>query len=351
MNNYIKTLSIVLAFLVLTFSACKSVIKAEPNLQTKEETTEVSSKSEVSSLVEDIGNETSSVESAVESEQTEQKNEYNDLLFEMEDCGNELFAFGDLEAQEFSSALDELETILKTYNNEVSVVAYSLDNRKVVGFNTESGIFAACTVKAAYALYCLKQMEKGVGSLNTKMTYQEKHYESGTGDLQYSPYGTEFSMKTIISKSLRISDNVGYMMMVDYFGRDSYNEWIEGLGCPSLKIEPTVWSLRTKARDLVVIWREIYNYFKQDSVYSKFLYDSCTNTGNNFLTVSLSDTDYSHKEGHESRGDWLSLSDAGIIWKENSPYIVAIITNAPGITSADCRMFSDVMEIIDKKLF
>lgn len=276
---------------------------------------------------------------------------YNDLFNEMTDCGKTLIPYGDLKEEAYSSALKELEAILDGYSRDISVVVYSLDNNKALAYNTEKGIFGACTVKAAYSLYSCKQMEEGKANLQTQMTYEKKHYEPGTGDMQYSPYGTVFSMETIIKKSMSISDNVGYMMQVDYFGRDGYNTWIGSLGCDSLKIKPTVWSLHTKAKDLAVVWREMYKYFETETEYSKFLYNSCTNTKDNYATAALKGVDISHKQGHNRSGDWLSYSDAGIVWKEGNPYIIAIVTNAPGPSSYDAGIFSQIINIVDTKLF
>ena len=296
---------------------------------------------------------TPSVPSSSISKPTESKpqNNYGNLLEKLPNAGKSVTAYGALEDEEFSAALLELEGVLKGYKHNISVAAFTLDNQKALTYNTETGIFGACTVKAAYTLYCLKEIEKGNGSLEATMTYEKKHYEPGTGDMQYSPFGTVFDMKTIISKCMSISDNVGYLMMVDYFGRDGYNEWITELGCPSLTIKPTVWSLRTKANELVIVWKEIYDYFKTDSEYSRFLYDICTNTPHNYATAALEGVTYSHKQGHNSKGDWLSYSDAGIVWKENNPYIIAVITDAPGPSSYDANIMKQIITVIDGKLF
>lgn len=285
------------------------------------------------------------------SEPEKEVSRYGDLFAEMTDFGKTLVPYGDLKEEAYKSALNELEDILDNYSRDISLVVYSLDNNKALAYNTEKGIFGACTVKAAYSLYCCKQMEEGKANLQTTMTYQQKHYEPGTGDMQYSPYGTVFSMETIIKKSMSISDNVGYMMQVDYFGRDGYNNWVSSQGLDSLKIKPTVWSLYTKAKDLAVIWREMYNYFETDTEYAKFLYNSCTNTKDNYATAALKNVDISHKQGHNRSGDWLSYSDAGIVWKDGNPYIVAIVTNAPGPSSYDAGVFSQIINIVDTKLF
>ena len=291
------------------------------------------------------------VSSSTESDEQNSAPEYENLLQIMSDNGKSVAAYGDLKNAEFSDALAELESILNNYTRNVSLVVYSLDNRKALSFNTEAEMFCACTVKAPYSLYCCYEMENGNGSLETKMAYEEKHYEWGTGDMQYSPYGTVFTIETMIDKSMRISDNVGYMMSVDYFGRNGYNEWISSIGCPSLQIKPTVWSLRAKAKELAVAWCHIYDYFKTNSTYSQFLYNSCTNTPNNYATAALKGIDISHKQGNNRTGKWLAYSDAGIVWKTDNPYIIVIFTDAPGPSSYDSKLMSDVINIVHNKLF
>ena len=267
------------------------------------------------------------------------------------ETGKTVTVSGELENQQYSSKIDELQNILNGHSYNISLAVYSVDGSKYLAYNTEAEIFGACTVKAAYTLYSCKQMESGIGSLQTELAYQEKHYEPGTGDMQYSPFGTVFTMQTALHKSMSISDNVGYLMSVDFFGRDGYNAYMHELGCDSLQIKPTVWSLRTKADDLVRIWCEIYNYFATDTEYARFLKSSCTNTSGNYATEALSGIDYSHKQGHNSTGDWLSFSDAGIVWKGDTPYIVAILTDAPGPNSYSKAEFAKIIDIVHNELF
>ncbi len=274
-----------------------------------------------------------------------------DLLSFINDHGKDIFFYGDLSKSEYDTAIADLEKVLDGYDKNVSLVAYSLDGKKALSYNTEADIFPASMIKAAYALYCCKQMEKGNGSLKTEMVYEKKHYEIGTGDMQYSPIGTVFTMDTIISKTMSISDNVGYLMMVDYFGRDGYNQWISDLGAPSLQIKPTVWCLSASAKEWAVVWRELSRYFETDSEHAKFLYNCCTNTKGNFATACLEGASYSHKQGHQRSGDWHSYSDAGIRWKEDKSYIYVILTDAPGPSAKEEKFFADIMTIVDTQLF
>ena len=265
--------------------------------------------------------------------------------------GKKIVVTGALADNEYASKIGELQNVLNAHKYNISLSVYSVDGSKGLEYNTQSGIFGACTVKAAYTLYACKQMENGNGNLQTQITYEKKHYEPGTGDMQYSTFGTVFTMETALNKSMSISDNVGYLMSVDYFGRDGYNNWIGELGCESLKIKPTVWSLKTKTNDLVKIWCEIYNYFETNTEYSRFLKNSCTNTAGNYATAALSGVEYSHKQGHNSTGDWLSFSDAGIVWKGDTPYVIAILTDAPGPNSYSKGEFAKIINIVHNELF
>ena len=275
-----------------------------------------------------------------------------DLLSLVNDHGTSVVGYGELKNESYATALKELETVLDNYSREISVVCYSLNNKKALSYNTSARLFCACTVKASFNLFACKQMDKGVANLDSVMTYEKKHYEPGTGDMQYSSYGTKFNMRTILHKSMSISDNVGYLMSVDYFGREKYNTFAENLGISSLKIKPTVWALKAGTKDLAVTWREIYKYFNSNAKHAEFLYSTCTNTPDNYATLALGNKyTISHKQGHNNTADWPSYSDAGIVWKGNDAYIIAVITNSLGPTSESRKVMADTIKIIDEKLF
>lgn len=336
-----KMLSLLLAA-VLIFGGCGK-IEEEKSTET-EETVE-------SGFVKEENPPESHVPETQAPPVTEEENPYGDLLLEMEDHGKVIVPAGDLCREEYTADLVALEEVLRDFGHNVSLVIESLDGKKALSYNTEKTLFCACTVKAPYVLYCLEEMEKNDISLDFTLTYESEHYESGTGDMQYSPVGTVFTLETIIDKTLGISDNVGYRMLVDYFGREGYNAWISEMGCPSLQISPTVWSLKAKAKELAFFWREMEAYFKSDGKYADFLYSVCTGTASAYATQSLGEVHTSHKSGHNGTGKYLAYSDAGILWQENGGYIYSILTDAPGLySSAGANLMKAAMEIIHNKL-
>lgn len=275
---------------------------------------------------------------------------FDNIVSQISSHGTSVQAYGQLKSDTYAKALQNLEKILDDYKYDISVIAYSIDGGKALSYNTQKAMFCACTVKAAYTLYCCQQMEQGKGLLSTEMTYKKEHYESGTGNMQYSSFGTKFSMDTILRKSMGISDNVGYRMSIDYFGRESYNNWITDQGCPTLTIKPTVWSLKAKSPDLARLWGEIYKYFKTGTQYAEFLYEICTNTPDNYGTLALKNVDISHKQGHNNTTDWPAYSDAGIVWGAE-PYVYVVLTNSPGPSSYNRNTMANMIEIIHNDLF
>lgn len=343
-GDYVKKLFVYLLVLaVILLCSCKTISDSPSVNETssQESTVESITESETESVVE------SNNESVVPPPEAQPPIKAPQNV----QSGKQIVVNDALKSEQYAQNIESLQTILDNHKYNISLCVYSVDGSKSLSYNTDTGIFGACTVKAAYTLYACKQMENGNGNLNVPITYEQKHYEPGTGDMQYSPFGTVFTMETALNKSMSISDNVGYLMAVDYFGRDGYNAYMRELGCDSLQIKPTVWSLRTKADDLVKIWCEIYNYFGTDTEYARFLKTSCTNTAGNYATESLDGVEYSHKQGHNSTGDWLSFSDAGIVWKGDVAYIIAIITDAPGPNSYSKGEFAKIIDIVHNKLF
>jgi beta-lactamase class A len=257
----------------------------------------------------------------------------------IKDTDTTVYGYGNIKKPE---KLDELETILDTYVPEISVVAISLNNNRAISYNTNEDYFSACTIKMGYVLNCCKIIEERNIDINTTMIYEEEHYHGGSGDIRYQPYGTEYTLKELITKCLHISDNVAYEMLLDYFGLSEYNQMVSELGCDSLYLDG-MWTTATQAKDLAIVWKEVDNYFNTGSEMSKVLKDACTNSPFNYGTLEIEE-DYSHKSG-DNTGTFAAYNDAGIVWDKNSPYIYVVLTDSEG-TWQDATTVNSAMNLI-----
>ena len=248
--------------------------------------------------------------------------------------------------------LKEIEDLIAFYHLPISVMGITLDGWNTFSYNAYQTYFSACTIKAPYVLSVLKYMEKNGISLDTKLKYEKKHFLEGTGNIQYSSFGTEYTIRYLINQALSISDNVAYNMLNDHFGNQIHDEYMIELGCPSLVLVPAgIWAVNSNVRDFAVCWQEICRYFDTGSEYAMCMKDACTNTGYNYACLNMTEWSYSHKSGDnydETPRD--AHNDVCVIWKER-PYILAIFSEADYRDSQTCDIITQIANKVHYSLW
>lgn len=261
---------------------------------------------------------------------------------------NVLLVYGEIdpEDEETAEVLEQMQAMIRSYDKKVSFCAYALDGSRAITYNCEEQYFSACTIKAGFLLYCCLAIEQGLASADEVMYYQEKYYHKGSGKIKDSAYGTPYTLGYLIQQALTISDNVAYEMLSAYFGHTGYNQMIDTLGLERLKLGSSIWSHRMTARDLAIIWRELYFYFQTETDMANLYYRSCTNTPFNYATVYL-DEKYSHKSG-DNFGANAVYNDGAIVWADR-PYVIAILNNSEG-EPQDIRLVGNLVKMINDSL-
>ncbi len=259
--------------------------------------------------------------------------------------GKELSLYGEFSGQENSELFDLLYKKLRYCNNRISLIIWNTDGSKALAYNTQQDYYSASTIKIAYTLSCCLLIDEGLADKNEKIKYEEKYYHEGDGELKFEPFGTYFTIEELIGKCISVSDNIAYEMLIERFGRDTYNALMVEYGCDSLIIpEEKLWAKHVLTTDFLIIWEKLYKCFNEDTIMSKILKDSCTNTVSNYATKTLADgIDYSHKQG-DYYGSLPSFCDAGIIWDDN-PYIFVIFTNID-VYEGDKSIMRSVMNTV-----
>ena len=285
-----KTLCILMTFLML-LGLCACEKKASKEQKPKEET-----KTEIK------------LPTVITDEVEEPEPEILVEINEIEEIGKELKLYGDISDKDMS----ELESILKSYGKNISLIAYSKDGSRALAYNISQTYFSACTIKIGYMLSICKQIDAGAEDENTLLTYESKHYHKGSGQIKYSPYGSQYTISKLIHESLNISDNVAYEMLIDRFGFTEYNKMVADLGCTSIQLNG-LWASRAKVKDFILVWDAAYDYFTSDGKMAAHIKNACTNTPFNYGTETLQGIDYSHKSG-DNFGYSAAYHDAGIVW-------------------------------------
>lgn len=245
----------------------------------------------------------------------------------------EFYGDVDMNDSEVAAAVQQINELLAGYDKPIAFCAYSLDGSRAIAYNCRENYFSACTIKAGYMLYCCLAIDQGIVDPDEIMIYEKKYEHGGSGKIKNSEYGTPYTIKELIRLSLRYSDNIAYKMLVHYFGKDGYNKMMNELGVSKLRLSSStsissVWNYNTNARDLCIIWRELYFYFASETEMAKLFKTATTNTAYNYAT-KLIDEKYSHKSGDKFKPNPV-YNDAAIVWKKDNPYVVATLNGSEG---------------------
>ena len=268
------------------------------------------------------------------------KNDTTISVVELGLVDKNLYIYGDANAK----LANDLSNILKKYKNNISIACWSTDGSRAVIYNTQQTYFSACTIKMPVMYAYCKQIDAGNIDANKKLTYDARHYYGGSGEIRYQPYGTQYTTKHLIEKSLSISDNVAYVMLLEEYGKDAMNTIVKQLDCDSVAFSSgSKWAKNMNARDLMAVWSEVYKYFCSGSENAKMLKDACTNTDFNYGTERITEYDYSHKSG-DNFGEFRAYHDAGIVWSD-VPYVYVVLTRSEG-AAYDRNTVDAAMELV-----
>ncbi len=222
-----------------------------------------------------------------------------------------------------------MDDLVRNHNVNNSFYVVTLDGKLSFGYNIDHVRFAACVSKAAYAMYCFKEIEKGNGSLNEKMAYRERHRHGGSGTVQNSRFGTEYTLEQLIYLSLHISDNAAYIMLQERFPHAGYNEMLRNLGCKAMLFGKGFKFGSITSREVAIVWNEIMKYSKESIMGAK-LFTMLENAKYNYikdaiLAVTKQEERSKIKVAHKSGWTPTIRNDAGIVLGE-TPYIIVVIT-------------------------
>lgn len=230
--------------------------------------------------------------------------------------------------------------ILGPASTNVKFYALALDETFSFGYNPDTSYFAACTVKAGFALNLYKQVEQGNINLNDIMVYQEGMFHGGSGIIRNDPYGTEYTVQQVIDYSLLHSDNIAYDMVRDMNNRRfvaTYDEMIRSLGCTSSRLGSRNW-VNTTARDMVKIMREIF-WYGQSSAYGSYLLNTLQNTEWNYFQEEIPDKICQSKIGWTE--DVCTMT--GIIYGDK-PYLLCVSSTTEEIFRQVVVLCDDIVD-------
>ncbi|MEA5019926.1 MAG: serine hydrolase [Gordonibacter sp.] len=236
-------------------------------------------------------------------------------------------------AQHMLSASDvpEVTAALAAFDDagwQVGFVVYDFKTERGLGYNADTAIFSASTIKAPYVAYIAQEyLDSGQAAL-TDEVFEDAVYE-GTGIMASDDMDT-YDLGTVLSHTIVHSDNTGYALLRENYS-DGFEAWAAAAGVDATAWQGEWYPFYTP-RDLAKLWLNVGEYLKSGSANASFSEDLLSRTGTSFIRQTLGGNHrVLSKPGYEIDAplfDMGALNDAGIVQGSSGDYLIAIMSDA-----------------------
>lgn len=139
-----------------------------------------------------------------------------------------IFSGGNLSAedQQPDDLILSLREIADHTPGDLGVYLKHLGSKEVVSHQAERHWYLASLVKVPLAIAVLQAVEQGQFSREDTITLKESDYVDGSGDLLFRDSGENFSISTLLEKSLVDSDSTATDMLMRHLGEEAFNQQI-----------------------------------------------------------------------------------------------------------------------------
>jgi beta-lactamase class A len=173
-------------------------------------------------------------------------------------------------------------------------------------------------------------MAAGYFDLNRVVTLAPSDRDAGWGDLVFAPAGSRYRVQRLLQLMITESDNTATNMLIRLVGRAHINATMLHLGLRQTRLadyirsDGDIRSLRTSPRDMTVLLDRMAHDELINPWSSRAMIAILTGQRHNGLLPQPlpPGTQIAHKTGtlHDT------LNDVGIVYLNDSPYIIAVLT-------------------------
>lgn len=267
-----------------------------------------------------------------------------------------------------SANLTALQTKINDYlskqSGRYSVYYLNLTNNETTGYKESQPMIAASAIKIAYNTYLYEKIDAGEIKFDDKLAYKATGYvdgvqggdlESGTGTIQNSADGTEYTIKEVSNLSITISDNCATNMIIRRLGGEDAinNSFLKPISATVDYREKQTYNdytgtqqtgrRRTSAMDLAKYAEHLYtNYKNKPEAYQPLIDDLCHTEYSWGVRAGVPAAfEVAHKVGF--RGP--SYNDIAIVFGTED-YVLSLMTE-----SGDASRAQSIMAEVSKMVY
>jgi hypothetical protein len=236
--------------------------------------------------------------------------------------------------------LASIDALLADCPANVSLVFEDLLSGRRYSWNEQKSYFIASVYKLPYCLWLFQQADEGLIDLDSTITYTAANHKGEAGVIQYSAYGTEYTLHELIADALIYSDNTALAMLKSVYPYTDFDEWINtetfALTRPMTDSTDTM----TDAADCAVFARMAYDYMMSDAPHAAEFAAAYTSPDDYLIR---SDWTTGQKYGWWTR----SLHTCTVVFADR-PFSITICTDWEDRTEEDEQNIQRIYEAVEK---
>ena len=233
------------------------------------------------------------------------------------------------------------ELLSANYQNEqFSIYVKQLSTGKEAGINEDQKMYAASVMKLPYLYYVQEKINQGDYQLDTKLKYVSEvndfpgsYKPEGSGSLPKTTDNKEYTIKELISKTAKESDNVAHNILGYYVT----NKSDETFKKETARISGEEWDVTDKLASAKMSGQVMEAIYNQNA----FVLESLSQTSFDNQRIAK---DISAKVAHKIGDADEYKHDTAIVYSE-SPFIISIFTKNSDYDTIS-KIAKDVYEVL-----
>jgi beta-lactamase class A len=252
----------------------------------------------------------------------------------------------------FTTLVPLKENILSYLGTDKDNVAFyieDLNSGTWVGWQEREPFVAASLLKVPIATCVMKKVDNGTWTLDTELTIEPQFKDNGFGELWKVPDGTKITVRELLEKMLKDSDNTAVAVLFNNLSKQETTDIFYHIGMRNSEdaSKDPDWSVANKfaAKDLSTMFRALYNatYITRKS--SNYILELLTKTKFSEVVPSkiAKDVKVAHKIGNffdVTTNKLKNYHDCGIAYVPGHPYLYCLMTNNLSAGTAETTIAS-----------